>query len=95
MHNLVWFKKDLRLLDHEPLHLAIEQSQPTLLVYLLEPIILNDYHYSQRHFDFIKQSLNELNHLLAKYKHQILVLEADAVNFFNDVTNKYNINHVF
>jgi deoxyribodipyrimidine photo-lyase len=59
--NIVWFKRDLRLLDHEPLMRALNSQTPTLLLYIFEPIILNDAHYSKRHFDFIKQSLENMN----------------------------------
>ncbi len=55
--KIVWFKRDLRLHDHEALHEALSTSGKTLLLYIFEPSMMKDYHYSQRHFDFIKQSL--------------------------------------
>ena len=58
--NIVWFKRDLRLHDNEALYRALEAPGKVLLLYILEPSLQNDPHYSQRHFDFIKQSLAEL-----------------------------------
>ena len=58
--KVVWFKRDLRLHDHEALHEALSTSGKTLLLYIFEPSLMKDYHYSQRHFDFIKQSLEAL-----------------------------------
>ena len=95
MHNIVWFKKDLRLDDHEPLFEAIKAHKPSLLIYFFEPILLNDFHYSQRHFDFIKQSLAELNQTLKPFNREILVIEADAVSFFENLISKFKIQKVF
>ena len=53
---VVWFKRDLRLLDHEPLVKAIRSDQRILLLYSFEPLWVNNGHYSQKHIDFIKQS---------------------------------------
>ena len=65
--KIVWFKRDLRLHDHEALHEALSTSGKTLLLYIFEPSLMKDYHYSQRHFDFIKQSLEALQKELLKY----------------------------
>jgi len=35
--NIVWFKRDLRLSDHQPLAAALALRQPLLLIYILEP----------------------------------------------------------
>ncbi len=95
MHNIVWLKKDLRLEDHEPIFEAIKAQKPTLLLYLFEPTILQDNHYSQRHFNFIKQSLQELNKRLEDYQTKIWVIQADALPFFKDLTTSFKIDTVF
>ena len=48
--QIVWFKRDLRLLDHAPLARAIELGQPLLLLYIVEPVLLKDPHYRGRHW---------------------------------------------
>jgi deoxyribodipyrimidine photo-lyase len=35
--NIVWFKRDLRLHDHEPLVRAANTGEVTLLLYIFEP----------------------------------------------------------
>jgi len=59
--HLVWLKRDLRLEDHPPLRLALQSKRRVLLVYIFEEILQNDPHYSPRHFDFIKQSIEVIN----------------------------------
>lgn len=93
--NIVWFKRDLRLLDHEPLMRSLDSSTPTLLLYILEPIILKDPHYSQRHFNFIKQSLENMNEKLMSINTQLLVIESEALEAFQTLHTLFDINNVF
>lgn len=93
--NIVWFKRDLRLLDHEPLMRALNSNTPTLLLYIFEPIILNDAHYSQRHFDFIKQSLENMDEKLKGIGTQLLIIESEAIKAFEVLHSILQINNVF
>ena len=83
--KIVWFKRDLRLTDHEALFRAITADGPILLLYIFEPSLLTDHHYSQRHFDFVKQSLEELQKQLKPFQTQILVLESEVVVAFEKI----------
>ncbi|MEZ4935168.1 MAG: deoxyribodipyrimidine photo-lyase [Saprospiraceae bacterium] len=38
--NIVWFKRDLRLRDHEPLARAQQDGLPVLMLYAFEPSIM-------------------------------------------------------
>jgi len=93
--KVVWFKRDLRLHDHEAIHEALSASGKTLLLYIFEPALLHDYHYSQRHFDFIKQSLEALQNELQKYHTQILIVQGDATEIFEKLSQKINIASVY
>jgi deoxyribodipyrimidine photo-lyase len=90
-----WLKRDLRLEDNEALFKAIKDNKPCLCVYLFEDIILNNPHYSKRHFDFIKQSLTELNQKLKAYNTRVLVVHSEAVSFFKDLSEKLDILSVY
>ena len=59
--TVVWLKRDLRLDDHAPLAEALAIGEPVLLVYIVEPILLNNAHYRGRHWHFIAQSLDDIN----------------------------------
>ena len=61
---VVWFKRDLRLKDHAPLYWAQKNHKQVILLYIAEPSLRNEAHSSERHFDFIKQSLVDLNQQL-------------------------------
>ncbi len=93
--KIVWFKRDLRLTDHEALFRALESEEQTLLLYIFEPSLLNDHHYSQRHFDFIKQSLEELQNQLKPFDTQILIFECEAVEVFEKINQIEPISTIY
>lgn len=93
--KVVWFKRDLRLHDHEALHEALSTSGKTLLLYIFEPSLIKDYHYSQRHFDFIKQSLEALQKELQKYHTQILIVQGEATTIFKKLSEQIEISTVY
>ena len=59
--NVVWFKRDLRLEDNEAIYNAFNSNKRTLFLYVLEPSLISDVHYDNRHWNFIKQSIEDLN----------------------------------
>ncbi|HOY03159.1 MAG TPA: FAD-binding domain-containing protein [Zoogloea sp.] len=64
MITVVWFKRDLRVTDHAPLHDAARRG-PVLPVYLFEPELIAQADSSPRHLGFILECLAELEARLA------------------------------
>ena len=93
--NIFWFKRDLRINDNEALCVALNSELPLLLVYILEPSLLENNHYSQRHFDFIKETLSELKIQLQEMKCHLLCIESEADPFFEYIFNSYKVNTLF
>ena len=62
--NIVWFKRDLRILDNEALFHANLSGLPLLLVYIFEPSVMNYDDSDVRHWRFIYQSIQELQQKL-------------------------------
>ena len=89
--NIVWFKRDLRLTDHAPLELALKLDEPTLMIYVIEPTLLRNPHYRGRHWQFIGQSLEDLQCAAEALGHRMEVLAGDAVDIFNEVHRKLGI----
>ena len=73
--NVVWFKRDLRLTDHQPLAEALAHDGPVLLLYCVEPDLLKNPHYRGRHWHFITQSLMAMNNQLKPFGTEIHSLE--------------------
>ena len=47
--NLVWLKRDLRLSDHPPLYEAILRDEEFIVLFIYEPLLINDVHLSLIH----------------------------------------------
>ncbi len=76
---MVWLKRDLRLTDHQALSVATNSDLPVMLIYIMEPMLLSDPHYSERHWRFIWQSLEDMNHQLASVNSQVFIFHGNAV----------------
>lgn len=89
--NVVWFKRDLRLRDHGPLAWASEDGVPCLLLYVVEPALVEDPHYSLRHWRFIWQSLLQLNQQLALRQSQVHALHGEMIEVLERLTQRYRV----
>ncbi|QLG46746.1 cryptochrome/deoxyribodipyrimidine photo-lyase family protein [Costertonia aggregata] len=92
---IVWFKRDLRLLDHEPLLKAIKTGRKILLLYSFEPLWTKDNHYSQKHIDFIKQSLENLQQQLRPYNTKVFIVKSNIPDLFQKLNTIKKIDSVF
>ncbi|MDG1729799.1 MAG: deoxyribodipyrimidine photo-lyase [Algibacter sp.] len=93
--HLVWLKRDLRLHDNEAIFNALKTGKRILFLYSFEPILLNDTHYSKRHWDFIKESLIDLNTELKAYNSKVLIVQSDIIAAVNQLLNYYKINTIY
>ena len=93
--NVVWLKRDLRLDDNEAFSNAFNSDYRTLILYVFEPLLLNDIHYSERHFNFIKESVRDLNKRLENYNSKVLTITSDIISAFNSIQSKYKIINVY
>ena len=89
--SVVWLKRDLRLSDHEPLRQAIASGHPTLLLYSFEPALLNDPHYSARHWQFVQQSLDCINTQLAAFKGRVEVFNQPIIEVLENIADQFQI----
>ena len=93
--NLVWLKRDLRLHDNEAISKAIKNGKRFLIFYAFEKILINDPHYNIRHWNFIKESLVDINKELKKQKTKILSVASDVIGLCNQIQNFYTVETIF
>jgi len=94
--NVVWLKRDLR-------HLALEEAENSkskggidyLILYIFEPSASLRPDFSQRHGQFIYQSLNELNQTLRKHHREVVILYGEARECWDYLLKKYEISNVY
>lgn len=92
---IVWFKRDLRFTDHEPLFFAQKQNLPILLIYCFEPSIMNYADSDVRHWRFVYQSIQDMQNKLVDYKTSISIFHDEAYHVFQKIQSKYNIKIIF
>ena len=93
--HIVWLKRDLRLQDNEAIFNALQSGKRVLLLYAFEPLLMDDPHYSERHWDFIKQSLVDLNNELKAFNSKILIVKSDIIAAINQLQTTYQITNIY
>ena len=93
--NVVWLKRDLRLHDNEAICNAIKDGKRFLILFAFENLLLNDPHYNERHWNFIKESLVDINLELEDFNSMVLSVQSDVVGIFNQIQSFYKIDKVF
>lgn len=93
--NIIWFKRDIRIDDHEPLLAAIETGIPVLPIYIFEEKLIYHPNYSSKHWQFVWDSLKDLEKKLSKLNAGIWVLYGDALDCFESILDEYHVKEVF
>ena len=93
--NIVWFKRDLRFTDHEPLFYAQQSSLPLLLIYIFEPSVMSFHDSDARHWRFIYQSIQDMNDKLIALNSKVYIFHNEADFVFSELIKNYTISTVY
>ena len=91
---IVWFKRDLRIHDHEPLTTAASLQNKGIKVlplYVVEPDYWQLPDSSARHWRFISQSLAELNQALLSLGQGLWVEHSTVISVLQKLAAHFNI----
>ena len=92
--HCVWFKRDLRIQDHAPLDNAARSGR-VLPVYVIEPEIIRAADFDALHWQFIRESLLDLQRSLFELGASLQVLEGSAVDVFDSLHNRYGFSSLW
>ena len=85
----------MRLHDNEALAKAIEIARindaKVLCMYSFEPILLEDQHYSQRHWDFVSQGLQDMKRELGLLHTDVMTLEEDVLHILQTLLQRTEV----
>ena len=93
--NIVWFKRDLRTQDHEPLYHALASAKPTLLLYLYEPDLLSRADTSLRHLQFQYHSILDMDRGLTSNGLRVNICYGTAMEVFTDLLGSYDVEAMY
>ncbi len=93
--NIVWFKRDLRFTDHEPLYRALASDIPTLLVYFFEPSLIAFPDRDVRHWRFVHESLVEMQGRLEDRNGKLYLFHSEVLPVFQALSEAYEIRTIF
>jgi deoxyribodipyrimidine photo-lyase len=79
--QVVWFKRDLRIQDHLPLHTALKNAaaSPVVALYCFEPSLSTAPDYAMQHANFATECLRELSQDLAQLNVELLILNCEVL----------------
>lgn len=86
----VWFKRDLRMLDHAPLAEAAQRG-PILPLYVIEPEVIGAADFDGMHWGFIRESLACLQGSLRELGAELQVVRGNAVEVLESLRERYRV----
>ena len=93
-HNnvtLVWFKRDLRVVDHAALQHAVALGGQVLPLYIVEPDYWQLPDISARHWNFVVGCLADLQNDLAQLGARLVIRTGDAVSELEKLRQNFEI----
>jgi len=93
--NIVWFKRDLRLVDNEALFNAHQSGLPLLLLYIFEPSVMSYDDTDVRHWRFILESIRELQNRLNPSHNKIYFCHNEAGLIFSEIIKAFEVKNIF
>ena len=93
--NIVWFKRDIRLIDNEALFHAHQSELPLLLVYCFEPSVMNYDDSDVRHWRFVYESLLDLQKKLDTIDSKIYIFYNEAKTVFSKLIKNFEVKAIF
>lgn len=93
--SIVWFKRDLRFTDHEPLFEAQRSGLPVLLLYCFEPSVMNYDDSDVRHWRFVYESLKDMQQKLKNVDAQLYFFHGEVKDVFEALNEKYEVKNLF
>ncbi len=93
-YKIIWFKKDLRIIDHEPLIKGTQYSN-CILIYIFEPKLWQEPDYSYFHYSFLKECLNELKLSLESYGYQLIIKIGNVVEVLSQINEQFPIDTIY
>lgn len=95
MTTVVWFKRDLRTRDHEPLAAAARLGEPVIPLYVVEDEYWRLPDTSERQWAFIKDSLEDLDQQLRQVGNRLVIRRGAVTDVLRQLKASHNVQRIF
>jgi deoxyribodipyrimidine photo-lyase len=92
--SILWFKRDLRLVDHPALTCAAATG-PVLPLFIVEPEFWKEPDASGRQFAFLRETLREFDKGLKRAGAQLCLRIGDAVEVLEELRRRHRVTQLF
>jgi len=92
--QVVWFKRDLRADDHEPLAQALQAGR-THCIYILEPELWQQADAARQHYHFVQECLRDLYAELRRHGLRLHIYVGQAVEVLRDIHAQHGMSALF
>ena len=92
--NILWFKRDLRVKDNEALIESLK-DRDILPIYIVEKELWRQKTYSDRQWQFCKESLIDLRNSLENIGQPLIIRTGKVIEIFDEISNKFNIKGIY
>jgi deoxyribodipyrimidine photo-lyase len=92
-YSVVWFKRDLRIVDHAALHHAAERG-PVLCLYVVEPSMWAQPDAAAQHYEFVADSLKDLGAALKQLGAALHIVTGEVVDVLNQQYQSAPFDHL-
>jgi deoxyribodipyrimidine photo-lyase len=94
--NIIWFRRDLRLIDNAALYQALKTGIPVLPIFIFDTTILDQLEDKQdRRVSFIHAAILEMQEVLISLGSSLEVYHGTPLETFKKLSKKYQIESVF
>ncbi len=92
--HCVWFKRDLRIHDHRPL-LNAARSGKVLPIFIIEPDVIHAPDFGALHWQFIRESLIDLQQSLSALGTPLQILQGNAVDVLQSLHTRLGFSTIW
>ncbi|ABM71608.1 putative deoxyribodipyrimidine photolyase [Prochlorococcus marinus str. MIT 9515] len=92
--NILWFKKDLRINDNEALIESLK-DRDIIPIFIIEKEIWSQKTYSDRQWQFCKESLLDLRISLANIGQPLIIRTGKVIEIFDQISNNFEIKAIY
>ncbi len=93
--NIVWIKRDIRTIDHQPFHVAESMKSMYIPIYIFDSELIKHPDTSDRHLQFIFNSIIDINSKLSEFNKEVKIFYGLSIKIFKDLLKQFKIENIY